>query len=326
MAGRRPLEILGIDESEERVYRTLLSTGWATAADLAGLASSPPREVRRLLDRIEAKGLATHTTDRPRRYTAVSPEVAIEALVSQRRADLEHARSSMHELVEQANSTRSKTGEQIAEIVPRSAMGGLITQLDQSAQSEIIAFQRAPLLFAGSHPVQAKALAKGARIRSIAEAEFLAVPGVLPAIQDDMRSGEEVRILPKLPAKMAIYDRRVGLIPLDLDNPRGPVLLLRRSALLDMLCAYFETLWERATPLVLTSAGGIAYGRPEGRAFDDSSDLVALLAAGLPDKAIAYELGISSATLSRRLADLMKALSARSRFQAGWIAAHSKKK
>lgn len=321
----RLLEILGIDEPEERVYRALLSTGWVTAAELARLASLPARETRQLLARIEAKGLATHTAERPRRYTAMSPDVAIEALVSQRRADLERARSSMHEIVEHVSSTRSKTGEQIVEIVPRSAMGGLISQLDRSAQSEIIAFQRAPLLFAGSHPIQAKTLAKGARIRSIAEAEFLAVPGVLPAIRDDIKAGEEVRTLPKLPAKMAIYDRRVGLIPLDLDNPRGPVLLLRRSALLDMLCAYFETLWERATPLVLTSAGGIAHGTPADRRFDGSHDLVALLAAGMPDKAIAYELGISSATLSRRLADLMKALSARSRFQAGWIAARSKK-
>lgn len=35
MTSRRPLEILGIDELEERVYRTLLATGWATIQELA---------------------------------------------------------------------------------------------------------------------------------------------------------------------------------------------------------------------------------------------------------------------------------------------------
>jgi DNA-binding NarL/FixJ family response regulator len=44
------------------------------------------------------------------------------------------------------------------------------------------------------------------------------------------------------------------------------------------------------------------------------------MAAGLNDKAIAHELGISMRTLNRRISELMTQLNARSRFQIGWIA------
>jgi AraC-like DNA-binding protein len=46
--------------------------------------------------------------------------------------------------------------------------------------------------------------------------------------------------------------------------------------------------------------------------------LIPLLSAGLNDKAIAAELGISSATLNRRMSDLMKKTGTRTRFQLGW--------
>jgi len=45
------------------------------------------------------------------------------------------------------------------------------------------------------------------------------------------------------------------------------------------------------------------------------------LAAGLNDKAIAHEAGISDTTLTRRVAELMKCFDTHTRFQLGWRAA-----
>ena len=67
---------------------------------------------------------------------------------------------------------------------------------------------------------------------------------------------------------------------------------------------------------LVTVAVAIAGLLPEAAA-----KLIPLLAAGLNDKAIAHELDVSSATLNRRLAELMKALDTRTRFQMGWRAA-----
>jgi DNA-binding NarL/FixJ family response regulator len=45
------------------------------------------------------------------------------------------------------------------------------------------------------------------------------------------------------------------------------------------------------------------------------------MAAGLNDKKIAHELGISGSTLKRRVSETMKAFNARTRFQLGRLTA-----
>jgi Bacterial regulatory proteins, luxR family len=54
---------------------------------------------------------------------------------------------------------------------------------------------------------------------------------------------------------------------------------------------------------------------------DSVNELVSLLTMGINDKTIASELDLSMRTLNRRVSELMSALGARSRFQAGWLAA-----
>ncbi len=54
---------------------------------------------------------------------------------------------------------------------------------------------------------------------------------------------------------------------------------------------------------------------------DDTRRLLALLASGLKDDAIARQLGLSTPTMRRRMRELLDGLSAANRFQAGVQAA-----
>jgi Response regulator containing a CheY-like receiver domain and an HTH DNA-binding domain len=132
-----------------------------------------------------------------------------------------------------------------------------------------------------------------------------------------------------VPIKLIAADHHTGLIPLDAANPNGDALLIRGSALLDLLYTLFDTLWERATPVTFNRRGRLkiknraAGGEDDSASGDgpgDSEHLVAMLAAGLKDEAIAHQLGLSSRTLDRRIARLMRGLGAHTRFQAGWLA------
>ena len=58
-ASPRPLEVLGIDADEERVYRFLLTSGEATLEEVTRGLGLPARKTQRLLDAIGAKGLTT---------------------------------------------------------------------------------------------------------------------------------------------------------------------------------------------------------------------------------------------------------------------------
>jgi sugar-specific transcriptional regulator TrmB len=329
MADARAFAALDIDEAEEHAYRWLLSHPGATVQEVGEALRLSPRRTQRLLDAIEVKGLATYSPQRPRRYVPASPHVAIEALALRREEDIQRARMLGRELQELVAAQRSGEQEPIVEMVTsHEAERQINEQIDRVAQQEVVSLVRLPLLI--SRPdehnqqgqrTQREAQARGVRYRSIVDAEILTVPGAVKGIRRDMRAGEDVRVLPELPFKMALADRRAAFIPLNLEDPGTPSLLVRSSALLDALHALFELLWERAAPIAFPRGGSLEIGKPDARLREDTHELVTLMAAGLQDKAIAHELGMSASTLNRRIVETMRALDARTRFQLGWLAA-----
>lgn len=322
----RPLDAVGIGETEERAYRALLSHPMATADDLARALALPLRRTQQLLNALETLGLATHSPEKPRRYIPAAPDFALEALIRQRQENLERVRLAIAEFREHAASARGAgEREQLVELVTdQTAARQIIRHMQSAPHEDLICLQRVPTVLTGLEPpsdLPAAPPQRHGRSRSIADAEFIALPGALRRIRYDMACGEEVRIHPALPFKLVVVDRKVGLLPLNLHRPEGPWLIVRSSALLDALYEMFELLWERSTPIAFADDGTLRHGAAPERVPAAAGPLLPLLAAGLNDKTIAHQLGISAATLNRRLAALMRTFDARTRFQLGWRAA-----
>lgn len=319
-AATRPLELLGIDATEERAYRALIECHMATAAEIANRLGISLRVARKLLADLEMLGLATHTPKVPRVYVAAPPEFAVAALIKQRQAMLERVRVAIPGLEEQsARSSHSNGQEPVLELITnRTHLGAVMAQLYESFRSEAMCFQRAPALTPTVSPP--RKLRSGARVRTISDNSILGVPGTLARIKDDVAQGEQARMLPALPFKMMIFDRRAAVISLDSEKPeQAPTLLIHGSVLLKALCSLFEFVWDRATPIMFGHIDKT--GARDARSGEFADALIPLLAAGLNDKAIAMELGISPATLNRRMSELMRATGTRTRFQLGWRAA-----
>ncbi|MFJ6687006.1 helix-turn-helix domain-containing protein [Streptomyces werraensis] len=83
------------------------------------------------------------------------------------------------------------------------------------------------------------------------------------------------------------------------------------------LVALFEQTWEQAVPLGVQRPVA-----PEGPTAQEQV-LLKLLAGGSTDEVAARQLGVSLRTVRRIMAELMNRLGARSRFEAGLLAAHS---
>ncbi len=306
---------------EERAYRALLAHPMATAAEMASYLSVTRRVARQLLSKIESKGLASHTPRVPRVYIAAPPEFTIAAMIRQRQITLDKARMAIPELKQHVRRTNRRTdsGHPLEVITSRARLGLVVAQMHKSCRTEAMIFQRAPVIV-GQAPVHK--LASLARVRSISDTTFLAAPGAMGMLQEDMAHGEEARTIQTLPFKMIIVDRRVGIITLDDDAPEAaPALLLNHSALLDALCLLFEFVWENSTPILSVQGGEVQTAKAQTHQNGLAKSLIPLLAAGLNDKAIAAEAGISSATINRRISELMKIYGTRTRFQLGWRAA-----
>ncbi|MCH0538227.1 hypothetical protein I3F58_01355 [Streptomyces sp. MUM 203J] len=125
--------------------------------------------------------------------------------------------------------------------------------------------------------------------------------------------GAGVRVAERVPTRLVVVDRRVALLPpVDPAAPGAYALVVAEARLRDALLPLFEAAWTGAAPL---EDGGRGAGEVVGAG--EQRELLALLAAGLKDEAIARRLGVHVHTARRRISRLLEALDARTRFQAG---------
>ncbi|NEA33275.1 helix-turn-helix domain-containing protein [Streptomyces sp. SID13031] len=299
-----------LDADEEQAYRLLVGLSVARSAELAEVARLPQQEAVEVLQRLQAKGLVTVQPGDDPVFRPLPPDVALGTTLLRRQESLESARKTVASLSEEyrASASRRDAHHLVEVIVGATPLRDRLRDLQESARTEILWFCRAnPLAMQGAENTEEYgALSRGVRYRAIYERALLETPGELDTIAEGISWGEEARALPTLPVRLAIVDRATAVCPLVRDEEAGigepTAAVIGRGQLLDALLALFESHWEAATPVRLQSEG--AAPDPEG--LDDNERfLLSLLVAGVPDKSIASQLGISRRTVQRRLDRLM---------------------
>jgi DNA-binding NarL/FixJ family response regulator len=97
--------------------------------------------------------------------------------------------------------------------------------------------------------------------------------------------------------------------------------VIRGTAVIGALTAFFEQSWATARPLRLRDAQIPVVVEAGEQPSASDLTLLRLLNLGLKDEAVARHLGVSVRTTRRQIADLLLRLQASSRFQAGIQAA-----
>jgi sugar-specific transcriptional regulator TrmB len=314
-----PLALLGIGDVEQRVYRALLARHQAVAAVIADDLGISPDDATELLAHLESLGLGTRLPGTPETYAAVEPELAIDALIKRRQHTLEQARKAVPVLAKTFAQAAVEHPDQqpvIESVANRAHLHHVLAQLNQSSRTDLMVFQKGPVIVAGDEFIGDTVTE--ARVRTVSDESYLAAPGGLEGLHKDMARGEQQRTFSRLPFKMVIADKRTALINLDAQDPDAPKILIHRSTLLEALCLLFEFVWEKATPVIAARDGEVKVrSESAGHGIESAKALLPLLSAGLNDKAIAQELDISASTLNRRIGDLMSIYNARTRFQLG---------
>ncbi|MGW3244236.1 helix-turn-helix transcriptional regulator [Streptomyces sp. NPDC001070] len=217
----------------------------------------------------------------------------------------------------------------IAEVIHGEAeQQHMIEQLQREARKEVLTFVRPPYVSAAGNFVQKERLAAGVQYRSLYETTALVYPGAadMPGF---VEPGELARAAPSVPMKLMIVDAERALLPLSGGADRSVVssaglLLLHPSVLVDALLELFEDRWLRGTPLRMPSLGDTEEDPEFPGSPELDEQLLSLLMSGLPDKAIASQLGISLRTLQRRIRALMESTGTANRTQLAWFVAQQR--
>lgn len=315
------LETLGITGLTERIYAELVAADDVTAAEVAERCETSPRSTAAELRRLTGSGLVFRTADRPARYRAVAPDLALGTLIRQREEQLHEVRSAMHQLTESfLQTSRGRHPAAQVEVVQSATnIARMVTALHEQARHVVRGFDRAPYSrpAGSSAALQQTRLATGVAYRVIYDGAALAIPGRMTAdILPSIEAGEQARSRPELPIKLLIGDDQVALIPAAITSHAiDTTFVIRRSPILAALVALFEAEWARATPVLADPAGTA----PD----EETAMLLGMLAAGMTDESVARSLGWSVRTTQRRMHQLLASLGATTRFQAG-VAAHDR--
>ncbi|MCP2264828.1 hypothetical protein ACFQHV_10095 [Promicromonospora thailandica] len=321
--------VLGLDPTQELAYRHVLSVGSVTVTQLAAAMEVAEPVAAAWLERLQDLGLIL-PVDGTTCFASVDPRSALRSLTDSHTMDLNRLREHIPELASVFEDARrgSDAPTLTRLLAGHSDIADWYGRLGHEVEQEFLGFDRPPYVVTPTDALEELAISRGVVWRSVYGAASFDLPGRLDRVRRDVAMGERARVTAAVPVKLAIIDRRLALVSLNLSEEAPEALLTESPPLVEALCLMFESYWERAQPLRQWRSDVAHEPRPgTGRARDgraptaEERELLALLTAEVKDDVIARELGISVRTLGRRLRDLMDALGATSRFRAGAEAA-----
>ncbi len=349
-------DLLGLDETSLAAYRLWLRQEDMTTEDVSAALGQPPSIIQRARDRLVELSLLVQSREKPGHLIAVHPEVPLEQLLRQQHgqlirrqeqlirheAQLIRARMQLSTLVDDYEQGRQVmgSGAQVERLDNAEAVQAALTKLVTRAEREVLALHigpgPGPTATAASTQAVLRALDHGVAMRSVYSRTAWSDDATAAYARTTAAHGLDLRLADALPAGITTVDQRIGLVLLAPDASEGHALLLRDAALTDLVIKLFDQAWETAEPIdpqgLEKAAANHNAHDPDARNSDDPepadqepSDqermLLQLLSLGAKDEAAARHLGVSVRTVRRMIADLMRRMDARSRFQAGILAA-----
>ncbi|MCU8595944.1 helix-turn-helix transcriptional regulator [Streptomyces sp. A13(2022)] len=316
------LGALGLEDTHEAAYRALVSVGAADVPDLARRLARGERDTEGVLRRLEQHGLAARSSARPGRWVAAPPGVALGALLTRQRHELEKAELAAALLAEEYRAAAAEPAvHDLVEVVTGgAAVAQRLLQLQLGAHDEVCALVTGdPVVVTGvENDAEERAADRSVRHRVVVERSVLDQPSGVTELAAALGRDEQVRVVDRVPAKLVVADRSLALVPLTSHSSEPAALVVHAGGLLELLSGLFESVWRDALPLRLGASGVTGHGPQEPDGTD--LEILSLLLAGLTDASVAKQLDLGLRTVQRRVKHLMELTGVTTRLQLGWHA------
>ncbi|WP_327257731.1 helix-turn-helix domain-containing protein [Streptomyces sp. NBC_01244] len=316
------LSAIGLDEGQESAYRALVALGAAEIPDLAHRLTLPVQQTERTLRHLERHGLAAQSSARPGRWVAAPPGVALGALLTQQRHELEQAELAAALLAEEyrAEAAEPAVHDLVEVVTGASAVAHRFHQLQLGAVEEVLALVsgRPQVVTGTDNEAEDRAAVRGVSYRVVIEREVLTLPSGIREASTALARGEHIRVTAEVPTKLVIADRSLAMVPLTARGAEPAALVVHASGLLESLMGLFEAVWRESLPLRLGSTG--APEESDGGPDVTDLEILTLLLAGMTDASVAKHLELGLRTVQRRVKGLMELSGVTTRLQLGWYA------
>jgi DNA-binding CsgD family transcriptional regulator len=312
----------GVSAHADLVYRMLTAFGAQPEAAVARSLDLPLKTVRDGLDELHSLGAVAPQPD-PRRPSdrtwLASPTETVVHVLRDRQARLAKARYQLRRQLSILDIVDPPAAalQTARPIYGVPAVRARLAVLVSAERREHLAMNPEPAFTAVSAkaglPASRSALQRGVATWTL---------GVPATVEDQSevhtrelyRYGLQYRELPRQPIKMMIMDRTTAFLPLDpAVHFSSGVWEIVSPAVVDNLVSFFLQHWDRA---IEPSPKGWV---PPTALSDRERAIIALLAAGATDAAVATKLNLSVRTIAYTLRDLMERYRVQTRFQLGLV-------
>lgn len=316
------IEYLGLGAATETVYRAMLARPSCGVADLAEELGWSTDDIRAALDELFDLELLRQSAERAGTLRPVSPQVGLRAVLARQQAELAARQQRIAESQASLAAVLPETAGTAAENRPIMGMDAILQRLEElSSQTRVEALSvipggamSRPSLDAG-YRNNAELLDRGVTIRTTMQDSARNDGSTLDYAQSLTDAGAEVRTAPMLPLRLLVFDRKTAIVPYDPERTAAGVVELTGQGAVNAVLSLFEQTWQVAVPL------GATRDRDRQGLTGQERELLKLLADGYTDGSAAKRLSISERSCRRIMSGLMERLGARSRFEAGLLAA-----
>jgi DNA-binding CsgD family transcriptional regulator len=213
----------------------------------------------------------------------------------------------------------SRNTEQIVNLAGVDQVRERLQELTAATRAECVSLHPGPTQTpdakTASRPLNQLLLERGVAVRGVYQESYRYSPDLQEYANWFIGLGGELRTAPTVPMLLIVFDRQVAILPIDPADTRRGAQEVRSPGMVAAAYGLFAQIWGGATATDGTAERDDAGLDPQLR------ELVRLLATGSTDEMVARKLSVSLRTVKRRSAELMDLLNARSRFEAGALAA-----
>lgn len=237
---KETLRLFGLNGYEAQAYSILLTQGTLTAYQIAKLSAVPAGKIYPVLDALERKGCVITHSGRPKNYTGVAPEIALDGIIDRERKRLEQLKREMNSLVVAIPPPTPKPQDIVETYFSHHTSFQKSIVLHGKTQKY---WRTISKLTINKEHLDActKAIKKGVVIQALTSLKDTTPD----RIAEWRRRGISVRILEELPFRMSIYDDQ-GVIFRFSHNQEYVATHIINPQLAKGMNTLFERLWKTA--------------------------------------------------------------------------------
>lgn len=263
----RKLLDLGLTEREAKLYLTLLEKKTFTALELQQIAKIPRTKIYEVLQKMMDRGICTQRSlGKKKIYEAVEPAVAFERIIKKSEAEflesIENKKEIVGSLVKtlipiyDENKENFNPLEFIEIFKSKDQIQKKYIQMLQNTKKELLTFNKGPYVCDNPGRLdeqqthEADLLKRGGVCRNIYELhELVKHEWLMDYIKEQVRHGQEAKVIDYLPIKMIISDSEIVSFPLPqtIGNSTDITLVfIKHNQLATASKMLFNHLWDQA--------------------------------------------------------------------------------